>query len=306
MAAARPKRASERGMALISVLWILVLIGLVAASASLTARFSTLDMRAAQAAAQARWLADAGIERGLYDLLAGAEDRTLDLTGTPATFRFTQGTVTVRIMDETGKVDLNAAPREVLAALFAGLALDDETGRPLDPETIADTILDWRDRNDEPRVFGAEAARYRAGGLPQLPANGPFTSLLELANLYGLSPRLADRLTPYLTTASRSRAINPAHAPADVLYALPGVSAAEVDRLIAARAAGAPLPRLSGAALFLTDRVGPGFLIEATARLPDGVRFRRQALVWIEGFGIDTPIPYVLERRPGFWLDTDQ
>ena len=54
------------------------------------------------------------------------------------------------------------------------------------PQT-ADAILDWIDRDEEPREFGAERSYYTAMGL-RPPRNGRLTSLEDLLQVRGVSP----------------------------------------------------------------------------------------------------------------------
>ena len=61
-------------------------------------------------------------------------------------------------------------------------------------ETIADSILDWIDSDDEPRTYGAEADAY--AGLGYEPRNGPISHLDELLLIPEITPELlygADR-----------------------------------------------------------------------------------------------------------------
>ncbi len=299
-------RRSEHGMALISVLWILVLLGLIAASFAVSMRLRTTDTIAAQETAKARWLADAAVERGLLDLLAPAEGQTVPRDGRPVFLQLEETRLTIRIWDETGKLDLNVAPAELLTPLFRSLELEDEAGFPIDAAALSAAILDWRDRNQEARPLGAETPVYQDLGAPQLPRNGPLPSILELGSIRGMTPALYDQIAPYVTTIGASRKVNPAAAPLEVLYALPGAVRTEMDQVIAAREANASLPRLSNVGLWITQRQGPGFLIEGTAELPSGARYQRRVLVWIEGYGVGTPIPYIVERRPGSWIERDE
>ncbi len=295
----------DRGMALISVLWIVALLALITAAVLTQMRLHVTDLRAEIDSARLRWLADGAVQRGLLDLLAGPDGGTIPRDGTAVIFQQADMTVTLRITDETGKLDLNTAPKPLLAGLVNGLGLEDASGRPVDADALADAVIDWRDRNTVAELLGAERATYETLGLPQLPRDGPFPTVLELGNVRAVTPALYAALAPYVTTASRARAVNPATAPRAVLMALPGAAPAQVDALLAARAAGARRPRLARADLWLTDRTGPGFLIEATVALPSGARYRTRLLVWIEGYGVDVPMPYVLERRPGVWLSPD-
>ncbi len=298
-------RPGERGTALVSVLWIMVLLALIAGAYGVSSRLHVLTAGAELETVRARWLAEGAVQRGLVDLLAPPEDSRIPRDGTPAVVTMGGATLTIRIFDETGKIDLNAAPRELLLSFLSARDLVDEEGMAPDPVALTDAILDWRDRNTVPLAAGAEEGRYRDLASPALPRNGPFPSILELGSVAGMTPALYDQLAPSMTTASRSRAVNPASASRAVLLGIPGITPAEAEAILRARITGGRLPPLPRAQLWVTNRQGPGFLIEGTAELATGARYRTGLIVWIEGYGVDVPIPFVLERRPGEWLDRE-
>jgi len=82
------------------------------------------------------------------------------------------------ISNESTKLNLSVLPewdkREPGAARAALMALPNMT------QSIADAILDWIDRDDSPRQFGAEASYYAGLNLPYGPRNAEPTSLEEL------------------------------------------------------------------------------------------------------------------------------
>ena len=80
------------------------------------------------------------------------------------------------IVDECGKVNLNSAPSEILAAL------------PGMDEAMAAAILDWRDSDDEPQPYGAESDYYLLLPDPYLCKNAPFETVEELLLLRDFTP----------------------------------------------------------------------------------------------------------------------
>ena len=78
------------------------------------------------------------------------------------------------IRDEASKLNINAATVDQLLAL------------PGMTEEAADAIIDWRDSDDDPQPYGAEAAYYAAIVPPYTPKNGPFESLDELLRVRGV------------------------------------------------------------------------------------------------------------------------
>ena len=67
--AVRQRRAPQRGIALLVVLWVLVLLSLMAASLTRTSRTEINLARNLIETAQAEALADAGVYRAVWDLV---------------------------------------------------------------------------------------------------------------------------------------------------------------------------------------------------------------------------------------------
>ena len=93
-------------------------------------------------------------------------------------------------VDESAKIDLNAAPETLLKGLIekVGGADPEATAR------IVDAIQDWRDADDLRRPNGAEEADYKMAGLQQKPANMPFETVSELARVLGMTPAIYARV----------------------------------------------------------------------------------------------------------------
>jgi len=83
-------------------------------------------------------------------------------------------TVTAAIEDESGRLNINTATKEMLMAL------------PGMTEEAADSILDWRDSDEEPRPAGAEWDYYLALPSPYEAANGAFETPDELRLVRGI------------------------------------------------------------------------------------------------------------------------
>src|SRR5205085_11095924 len=89
------------------------------------------------------------------------------------------------IFDEGGKLDINAAKPEVLEKLFMNLGMPFQYAH----ELVA-AIEDWRDRDDEPRLGGAESSYYAMLSQPFKAANDDFHSLDELLLVRGVTPEM--------------------------------------------------------------------------------------------------------------------
>ncbi len=196
----------SRGLALVTVLWVLVLLSLVAASFTRTIRTEINLTRNLIDNAEAEALADAGVYRAIHELLSPQSEgllspqieNLLTLSSEPAAARrrierdlrselgetffpeagdpfvdgwrtdgtvhvwsFGDGRVRLSIQDEDGKIDLNAAPDELLQGLFLSAGLDQDAAA-----TLVDAIADFRDADDLHRLQGAEDQDYADAGLP--------------------------------------------------------------------------------------------------------------------------------------------
>src|SRR5690348_5865700 len=74
--------------------------------------------------ARARTAADAAISLGVLALVDKSPATQWVADGRPYTLTFDGTTVRVTVQDEDGKIDLNAAPLELLAGLFETLGID--------------------------------------------------------------------------------------------------------------------------------------------------------------------------------------
>jgi general secretion pathway protein K len=98
---------------------------------------------------------------------------------------FGDGRFTVWIENDSGKVDLNSADRNMLAMTLNGFDLDEA-----DKEAIVDSILDWRDADDLHRLSGAESDYYQSLPKPYACKNADFDTIEELLLVKGVTPEI--------------------------------------------------------------------------------------------------------------------
>jgi len=268
---------AQRGVALIIVLWLTVLLTVIAAGFAYSMRTEALAARNAVAMAQMRALADGAISRVAFELMrprTAVESWAYD--GAVHYWQEDGATIAANAVDESGKIDLNAAPDALLKNLFQTAAgVDDDTAARL-----VDAIGDWKDADDMRRPQGAEAPEYQAAGLSYKPANAPFETVAELQRVLGMTPALYAAVADSLTVFSRQPGVNPAYASRATLLALPNATPEVVDAYIAQRndalAQRLPLPTFPIAA-------GAGAVsvwrIRAEATAADGVIFIREAVI---------------------------
>jgi len=235
----------KRGVALLTVIWVLTVLMVIVLSFSFMARTETLSTLAFKEGTEKRFWAEAGLERGIWELFyrktrsnppLSEEEAPWKIDGTPYKGQIGQGNYLVRIMDESGKVDLNTAPEQVLRTLITSLV-----GEVTDADALVDCILDWRDKDDLHRLKGAESDYYESLPKPYKAKNGDFDSLEELLLVKGMTPQLLygeknkKGLADFLTVYSRTNRVNINTAPKEVLLAIPGVSADMVEEILAYR-----------------------------------------------------------------------
>ncbi len=235
--------SSERGIALMIVLWILTILMVIVFSFSYTARTESYSTLAFKNGAADKFLAEAGIERGMMELFYRQfyKDQTVDIDssqrwnidGTPYEGQLGDGFYTVRITSEQGKVDINAASEVVLKNLFLNLGIQSE-----EVDTLVDSIMDWRDPDNLQRLHGAESDYYLSLQNPYKAKDADFETLEGLLLVKGMTPDILygtkDRkgVINFLTVNSKQEQIDINAAPKEVLMALPGVSPDLADSII--------------------------------------------------------------------------
>ena len=294
---------TQRGIALVIVLWIMVLLGAIAIGMGQETRTETMLTRNQLSLAKARALADGAVELAMFEHLRPPF---------PEKVWFPNGAVhgwddegvkyAVSLAWESGRIDMNVAREPLLKGLFmsaAGLPADDV-------DRIVDAIMDWRDPDDAKRLHGAEAADYKAAGLNYVPANANFETIEELQRVLGMTPGTYATIADLITVYSRQPGIDPNGASRGVLLAIPNMTPEIVDTYIQqreiARASNQPPPPLPQAVGYVSIGTA-GFHVNATIRMPDGVTFVREAVVqptgnpkrplmylaWREGLPLDYP-----------------
>jgi general secretion pathway protein K len=248
-------------------LWILALLALVAASFTLTSHTDIEIARNQVAGTEARQLADSGVARAIVGLNDPQPARRWVADGRPYRWRFGDGEVAISVVDESGKINLNAAPREALESAFRSAGAGDALSGDL-----ADAVLDRRQ------------------GASHLTSNGQaFIAIEDLQTLPGMTAPLYYRATLLFTVYGQSPGVNSMVAARDVLLALPDADPGEIDSFLADRAAarepgaGAipPTPPLS-VARYLSGGMTGIVTISARATTATGAVFVRAATITLQ------------------------
>jgi general secretion pathway protein K len=263
-----PPRRSERGFALLFVLWFLVLLSAVAIHLTSSGRVEIALARNTVGAAKAEALADAGLVRAAFSLGDPRPEIGWDADGTPHRLTMRDGEVDIVAEDENGRINPNLASRDLLVQFFLALDAERDTA-----EAVSDAIMSRR--NAAAATPGTPAtgpqvampAASPSSPTPPFGAAAVFDSVDDLAGLSEMPAELLAAAEPYLSVYSKAAEPDPTHAPAVVRRALAG------------------LPRTTGQTPPTAGPTNPSdVIIRATvrARTNSGMRFSRQAVIRID------------------------
>jgi general secretion pathway protein K len=276
-------------------LTILILLATLAglAAAYLSSSVTSLTLYDDRLRSQALLLA--GVELAAYDLLSGEKSERKP-RGSIA-FKMDKASVNVDYVTDSSRIDLNFAPKELLAKLFEvlGAAPDDALG-------YAERIVGWRTPRRQSSL-DREIAFYRDSGLSYGPKGMAFSSEEELWLIPGLPPPLVERLLQFVTIYSGRREVDVFGAEPEVVASLPGVEPMQAAAFIAQRDG---IPRAPAAVINLLG-TGSGLIsvysqdnvrLKCTVALDTGWRSSAEIVIQLKG----RSEPYTVLS----WRDADQ
>jgi general secretion pathway protein K len=240
-------------------------------------------------------LFNAAIELTAYQLTAAPKEKR------PShgrfTFRLGRATVVEEFRSEAGRVDLNAAPKPLLANLFVMLG-----AKPEDADQFADRIIGWRTAAPANGAPDPEADAYRVSGRAYKPRGASFQEAGELWLVLGLPPAWVERAMPYVTVYGGSAQVNILDAAPLVLAAL-GLGPDQVNAVLASR----DRPDVDGKALIAslgqavngaTSEPSKAFRLSVGIQFDSGVRTTAEIVMLLAD---DEDEPYrVLSWRDDF------
>jgi general secretion pathway protein K len=219
----------QRGVVLVTVLWLIALLSALAITASITFRGFASVVALDRDRVQAEALLTGGVEAAVHTI-GSLDDAPLDEVETTVTLA--SGSVRTHLSDEGGRIDIGKAPVEVLAALFRSVGASGG-----DADAIALAIARWR---NPPDAAGGPADRPQVPpgppGAPIKKANAalPFTDVRQLALIPGMAPEWVTAIEPMVTVYG-NETVNPLSAPAQVIAALPGVDPSRAQAFVQMR-----------------------------------------------------------------------
>ena len=177
---------NNRGLVLIAVMWVLMILTVIV---TVVAQASRIDTRISLGAAErirCKWAARAGLETAIavlnddkdYNFTDTFEDLWADDPEDFNEFDLGDCCYSAKVTDECGKLNVNKVTKKQLMNL------------PYMTEEIVNSILDWRDKDDDIRAGGAEGGYYINMPYPYEIRNGPFRTIRELLLVKGVTSEL--------------------------------------------------------------------------------------------------------------------
>jgi len=285
------QRTAPNGFIVVAVLWILstlsALVSIYAVYVINTAGgFAVHDHRL-----RAEALVSAAIELTAYrQLTARALARP---TRGQFNFQLGQADVAVEFQSETARIDLNAAPKQLLAGMF--LALGENRDRA---EFYSDRIIEWR--TAPTGSLDSASSAYRAAGLPYAPRGAKFPHTSELSLVRDLPISVVERTLPFVTVYSGHPKINVLNAAPEVIAALPGMERERLNAILSQRQVfpgngEALLPLLGAAQQYATTDGGNTIRVTVRIVFDTGRQTVSEAIILVFEAG-DKPYA-VLSRR---------
>ncbi|MFH0925503.1 MAG: type II secretion system minor pseudopilin GspK [bacterium] len=240
--------SDERGVALMMTLWIMVFLTVIASEFAYSMKTEVNITQNFRDGVQAYYLARAGINRAMVELMVDTKKSPHYLTpdgklvfgkeetddgqkeakkvAPPRKGELEDGTFEYVLTDEESKLNINLMKddagynthNEKFKYLFktvcAGL---DE----MEINIIVDSIGDWIDSgdNDAHKLNGVEEDYYQSLEVPYHCKNGPFDTVEELQLVKGVTREIYSKVAPYITAQKETTTINKNTASETVLIA---------------------------------------------------------------------------------------
>jgi general secretion pathway protein K len=298
----RSATRAEAGFVLVAVLWILAALATLASIYSSYTVNTAAGSRVADDRVQAEASIRAGVEMAVFRQLAlpekarparGGFDMRLGRTG-----------VAVRFRSEAARIDLNAAPTDLLSGLFAAVGVDSSRAA-----TFAERIVGWRTKAAAGADANAAGANANAAGadtkddkatkedklyseqhMPYPPRHAPFDNALELSLLPGISLSVVERVLPFVTVFSGRSEVDVLSADATVLSALPKMTPQILGAVLNARVSDpgdgrAILELLGPAKSHATAETSKAFRASIAVDFDNGRRVHAEVVFRLKGEG---------------------
>jgi general secretion pathway protein K len=236
----QPSETARAGFIIVALLWIL------AALAALVSAYAIYVMNTARSfnihadRIRTEALVSAALELTAYEL-TGTSAQSQPTHGS-FNFQLGNADIAVRFQSEAARIDLNAAPKELLAGLFMVLGVNSDLAA-----NYAERVVRWR---TPPTQSENAFSTVHVGDVKYAPRGAPFPHINELALVPGLPIRVVEQALPFLTIYSGLAQVNILEAPPRVLAALPGITQDRLNAVVAQR-------QMAGDQQILLQLLGP-------------------------------------------------
>ena len=295
------KSATQCGVALVLVLLIVAMATTIAAFMAQQQGFWQREMENGRDRAQARRIAEAGIDWARAVLADDASVNQYDgpremwamqLPAIPVEGGEVQGT----IVDQQGLYNLNNLVNNGVVStpdlarfqrLLASLGL---------PPELGNALADWMDADSVTMANGAEDEYYMNLDNPYRCANRPLSDIGELVRVRGFDTATIQRLQPFVSVLPESNtAVNVNFAPPEVLMAIfPGMTLQDA-RQLALQAGSAPFFNISD----FMQRLPKNVVQDSTLLLSVSSQYFMVTGHATQGDGASSA--HVLLHRAGIW-----
>jgi type II secretory pathway component PulK len=280
---ATAQNAHERGFALVAAVASLAVFAAIALIVISATRIDLAKGQGELTNAQTRLAAEAGVAIALHGLIEHDAATLALLDGRKQELDFGEAHLAISLIDERGKVNINAIEAPVIERMLTEAGLEGHAMM-----VARDSLLDWQDEDDEALPDGAEAPYYEKQKIT--PRNGGVQSIDELSRIRGFTPAVVERLRPFVTAERNAVPFNPRYAGPQALAAI-GDSRGAIAGIERQR-------ELNGqrTAIGFSDTVpltGRPITISVEATIPGRGRYRLDAIVELTG---KQDHPYVVRR----------
>jgi len=222
--------SKQSGLAMVIVIWVLSLLTIMAGSFALTMRRESTVISAVKDNAIVQAMAETGLSFAQEMLSLPDKQMRWHADGSIYRLNYHDAEIRVRLISEQGKIDINKASEESLTAL-----LSSTTAESSKQQEIVSAILDWRDKDDEIHINGAEKEEYEDAELNYSPANKDFQLIEELQMVLGMNSKIYKQLKPLITVYSKQKSVDLNVASKKVIETLVDIDPVIVDQYIQQR-----------------------------------------------------------------------
>lgn len=261
---------TRRGFALVTVLWIVLILGVFAAGIADIAQRGGQRSVVSANSVEAEALLDAAIARAVWSIKRAQDARAVSANGLISRDKLSKGETAVRVTPASSLIDLNAATPAVIAALASDI----------DNDAVTEIQQAFEDEKGQLHSVQGIVAVLSKEGL----SRASISSVFHQVTVY------SGDLAPDLSSA-----------PKDVLKLLPGLDSTQIDAILEARLNGTILtPPIPDGWQYLPGSlrpIGPVYHIEAVVRTNNGTERGRSEVIYI-------PLPETQPELPYYRLET--